>query len=107
LRRYGARLAVPIEAGDTPYEFSAALAGRIAGLAEKGRWLDLLAPAAAAANDLTNLYVRAAYSAHRPGVVDRAQAVQSWQRLRWRLWLTYLRLRLDYFEKKLKNRRDA
>jgi hypothetical protein len=95
LRRYGGRLAVPTEAGDTPYEFSAALAGRITGLAEKGRWLELLAPAAGAAGDLTDLYVRAAYSAHRPGAADRAQAVQSWQRLRWRLWLTHVRLMIS------------
>jgi hypothetical protein len=101
LRRYGRRLAVPTEAGDTPYEFSAALAGRITGLAERGRWLELLAPAAIAAGDLTNLYVRAAYSAHRPGLADRAQAVQSWQRLRWRFWLAYTYLEWERLKLKV------
>jgi transglutaminase-like putative cysteine protease len=101
LRRFGGWLAVPLEAGGTPYEFSHALARRITGLAEKGRWLELLAPATAAAADLTNLYVRAAYSAHRPGAVDRAQAVQSWQRLHWRFWLAYVYLEWERLKLKV------
>jgi transglutaminase-like putative cysteine protease len=89
LRRYGRRLAVPTGAGDTPYEFRAALAGRLAHLAQGRRWARLLAPAAPEVAGLTDLYVQAAYSAHPPGPTDRQQAVQTWRRLRLRLWLAW------------------
>lgn len=90
LRRNGHTLAVLSKAGDTPYEFSAALAECMADLATtRRRWGVLLAPAAQEVNWLADLYVHLAYSAYPPSAADRTQAVQIWQRLRWRLWLAW------------------
>lgn len=87
LRRRGRRLAVPVRVADTPYEFAARFADRVAALAEEGYSGRLLAPAAKEAYRLTDLYVQTNYSRHAPGVSDRAQAIRTWLRLRWRLWL--------------------
>ena len=38
---------------------------------------------------LTDLYVRALYSPHHPGEVEKARAIKTWYRLRRRLWLTW------------------
>jgi transglutaminase-like putative cysteine protease len=101
LRRNGHTLAVLNEAGDTPYEFSASLAKRLTDLAQTGRWKGILTPAVREAQGLADLYVRLTYSAHRPDAADRIQAVQIWQRLRWRLWLAYMRLTLKHLRLKV------
>lgn len=87
LQRRGRRLAVPVRAADTPYEFAALFADRVAALAQDGYSGQLLAPAAREAQRLADLYVQVNYSARMPDVTDRTQAIQTWLRLHWRLWL--------------------
>jgi transglutaminase-like putative cysteine protease len=87
LYRHGQWLDVPVGAGDTPYEFSTSLAGRVAESAQKRRWGAVLTPVGQEALYLTDLYVRVCYSPHLPDATDRAKAIQTWRRLRRRLWL--------------------
>ncbi len=94
LQSRGRRLAVPVRLSDTPYEFAARFAERVAVLAQEGYSGRLLAPAAQEANWLTDLYVQINYSTREPGVGDRTQAIHTWLRLRWRLWLGRLLQRL-------------
>lgn len=89
LLRAGSRLIGPAEAGDTPYEFSLALGDSLNRLAAQPRWHKWLAPADAEISQLTALYIRTAYSPHPPTPAEGSQALQSWQRLRWRLWLAW------------------
>jgi transglutaminase-like putative cysteine protease len=90
LQGYGSRLALPVAAGATPFEFSDALAGRIAALAQGSRWADLLAAAPADVERLAGLYVGAVYSAHKSGEAEQSQAIQIWRRLNWRLGMAWL-----------------
>jgi transglutaminase-like putative cysteine protease len=108
LRRYGRRLKVPMQAGDTPHEFGAALAGWMESLVpsrsvdqprsevQPGKVPRRARPArvgvamAAGAEELTwltGLYARASYSPRSPDAAEQAQAVRVWGRLRWRLLL--------------------
>ena len=94
-----------MQAGDTPHEFGAALAGWMEGLADDGsggRSLQrprragqgrVAAAVAAGAEELawlTALYARANYSPRAPDTAEQARAVQVWGRLRWRLLLAQL-----------------
>jgi hypothetical protein len=90
LRRYGRGLAVPMKAGDTPYEFFASLAEWVARLAQERRWGSMLSPAAREARRLIEFYVRASYGPHSPSALDRSRAIEAWKRVRWRLWLARL-----------------
>jgi hypothetical protein len=76
-----------MRAGDTPYEFAASFAARVAEMGQSGHWRGLLAPAAQEACGVIDLYVQASYGARLPDSADRAQAVRMWRRLRRRLWL--------------------
>jgi len=86
----GQRLALPQWAGETPYEFAAALARRVDALAQNRRWGRALLPIPQEADFLIDLYVQTSYSVHAPNNTDQLQAIQSWQRLRRRLWLARL-----------------
>jgi transglutaminase-like putative cysteine protease len=90
LRRHGRRLAVPMQAGDTPYEFATAFAGWVAHLPQKGRWGKMWLLASQEARHLTDLYVRVSYASRLPDVAEQARAVKAWQRLRWRLWVAWM-----------------
>lgn len=90
LQQYGPPLAVPRRAADTPYEFAASLAERVKGLARRGRWKKLLAPAVRELRRLTDIYVQGSYSPRLPDAADQSRAIQTWQKLRWRLWLARL-----------------
>jgi len=90
LYRHGRRLAVPVRAGDTPYELAASLAGRVADLAQERHWDAVFGPAAQELCWLTDLYVRGIYSPHLPDAAVQAQAIQTWQRLHRRLWLAWV-----------------
>ncbi|GIK43075.1 MAG: hypothetical protein BroJett011_69080 [Chloroflexota bacterium] len=92
LQRFGSWLALPVAAGATPFEFSDALAGRIATLARGSRWADLLAATPADIERLAGLYVDAVYSVHAFGEAEQSQAIQIWRRLWWRLGLVLVRL---------------
>lgn len=95
LVRYGRWLAVPVWAGETPYEFSDLLVGRVDEQAGLGRWRKWLAPVTPEVYRLTDLYVQMAYSAHPPDSGHQTQAIRSWRRLRWRLGLAWLRFKLE------------
>jgi hypothetical protein len=92
--RLGRRLLVSTEAGDTPHEFSAATAERIAVLVQarqSGQELDSTLHRIA---ELTDLYVRGRYSLSRPNAREKRKAIHSWQRLRrflWRAWIWHKR----------------
>lgn len=117
LRRYGGRLKVPMQVGDTPHEFGRAFAGWLKGLApkwgadqgrpvEQGRSRErpgrrpqragqgrMAAAAAAGAEELVwliGLYARASYSPRSPNAAEQLRAVRAWRRLRWRLLLAQL-----------------
>jgi hypothetical protein len=100
LQRYGRRLAVSTWIGETPYEFSAALAGHVADLTQVRRWAGILAPMAQEIYWLTDLYVRVAYSTHLPSAEDQLQAILIWRRLRWHLWLMWVWQRLGESQRK-------
>jgi len=87
LRRHGRRLAVPMQPGDTPYEFVALLAEYVGDMARSKRWMSILLPADQEARWLAELYVRTCYAPHSPGAAVQAQAIRVWRKLRWRLWL--------------------
>jgi len=90
LVRQGQRLGAPLLAGDTPYEFAAALTGRVTDLAQGKSWQRTLEPAAAEAGSLVDLYVKVCYSPFSPDKADSAQAIQTWKRLRRRLLLVWV-----------------
>jgi transglutaminase-like putative cysteine protease len=90
LRRHGPRLAIPMRAADTPYEFAALFTGRLEGLAQRKRWGKVFAPAVQELHRLIELYVLASYSPRLPDAADRTQAIQTWRKLRWRLWLAWV-----------------
>jgi transglutaminase-like putative cysteine protease len=89
LRRHGRRLAVPGWQGETPYEFVEALIGQVERLAQQKRWRVLLVPVSREVRWLADLYVRTSYSPHPPDAADQNRAIQTWQRLRRRLWLAW------------------
>jgi transglutaminase-like putative cysteine protease len=90
LRRRGRWLAVPVRVADTPYEFAALFADRIAALVRHEYSGQVLTPAAQEARSLTELYVQSSYSARVLDVADRSRAIRTWLRLLWRLWLARL-----------------
>jgi transglutaminase-like putative cysteine protease len=90
LQRRGRRLAVPVRVTDTPYEFVTSFANRIAALVRDEYSGQVLASAAEEARRLTELYVQISYSSRVPDVADRSQAMRTWLRLRWRLWLAWV-----------------
>ena len=87
LWRHGQRLAVPMQAGDTPYEFAEAFAEWSKKQAQEKRWGVVLADAISEVHHLVDLYVKVAYTAHPVGSLGRWHAFQSWRKLRWRLGL--------------------
>jgi transglutaminase-like putative cysteine protease len=82
----GRKLAHPTNRGDTPYEFAASLKDTISNTAESNRWGDSLTPASQEIHHLTDIYSRSIYSTHTPIDNDRNRAIQTWYRLRWRLF---------------------
>jgi hypothetical protein len=75
LRRQAHRLVGPTWPGQTPYEFSAALA----------RQMTAETPMVQEVDWLTGLYVRACYSHHLPTRRDQLKAIATWRRLQLRL----------------------
>ncbi len=90
LYRYGQRLAVPAGVGTTPYEFAADLVGRVAELAQDKRFGVVLASTVQEVRWLTDLYVRGLYSRYGLSAAEKAQAIETWQRLRRQLWLAWV-----------------
>jgi len=90
LQRQGRRIAVPPGVGDTPYEYAAGLAQRLADLAHGRRWAAAVASTDHELGWLIDLYVRGLYSPRDPDSAEQAQAIRAWRRLRWRLRLAWL-----------------
>ena len=90
LLRYGNRLAVPMQSGDTPYQFLQAFGQRLTDLAlNKGHQTTLVA----LQTDLMwliDFFVQVYYSPHVSGDTDRTQVLKRWRRLRRRLWFVRL-----------------
>jgi transglutaminase-like putative cysteine protease len=89
LRRYGQRLAVPTQDGDTPYEFAASFAKHATDLAQGRCWSVTLAPAVRETRWLVTLYVQASFTPYPPNADDRRKAIHTWRRLRRRLWAAW------------------
>jgi hypothetical protein len=87
LQRQAHRLVLPEWAGQTPNEFATTLSTHIEMLADTSRWRTSLTPAPHEIQWLTNLYVRNVYGKHPPDPTDHRTAIQTWNKLRWRLWL--------------------
>jgi transglutaminase-like putative cysteine protease len=94
LQRYGRRLAVQMQEGDTPYEFARSWATWTVELRWQRPWRRVLHFDAREirkdVHQLTDLYVRTRYSPRAPDDSDRMCVVRIWQRLRGRLWLVWL-----------------
>ncbi|MCL5996683.1 MAG: DUF3488 and transglutaminase-like domain-containing protein, partial [Chloroflexi bacterium] len=86
----GKRLAVPMRAGDTPFEYAQSLQQRVRQLAPDQQRRTIVDASTRELSQLTELYVRTSYSPYMPDDIDRWQALQLWQRLRLRLWLVWL-----------------
>jgi transglutaminase-like putative cysteine protease len=87
VRRHGRHLAVPMRAGDTPYEFAKSFAGWAAAQAREKRWGELMAGVVFEVRRLVDLYVEANYTSHAMRAIDFWHALEAWKKLRWRLWL--------------------
>jgi transglutaminase-like putative cysteine protease len=90
LYQFRTRLNSHARSGDTPYQVAAMLGRELEALSEDAAWHRFMPRAIQDVRTLTELYVRAAYSAHAPDSTQRATAIQIWSRLRWRLWLAWL-----------------
>lgn len=90
LYRRGKVLAGPVQAGNTPYEFGAICQRRLEGLARGGLFSQVLVSSVPEFHQLIDLYVHTSYSPHSPRKVDQDNAIRLWNRLRWRLWLSWL-----------------
>ncbi len=91
LWRFGRWMAVPVESGDTPYEFAGALSGWMADWARGMRRGGEVSSAVQDTRLLVSLYVWASYSPRPLDDSDRTRAVQAWRRLRRWLWRTWVR----------------
>jgi hypothetical protein len=81
---------VPATAGSTPYEFATLFSERLIELGHNKNREQVLLPAAREVHQIADLYAQAIYSQHAPCTSQQQQAIQIWQRLRWRLWLAKL-----------------
>ncbi len=90
LREWGDRLEVLMYEGDTPYEFAANFAKRVRRMAARQPRPQRGLVALEEIDGLVSAYVRATYAPAVPTEEDQALLVQTWHRLRWRLWLLYL-----------------
>lgn len=86
LQRHGNRLAIPLRPGDTPFEFATAFTTSVGQLAAGRQALQPILPYT---EQLTRLYVQAAYSHHPPASPEKRQALQIWRDMQWRLWLLW------------------
>lgn len=90
------RLQAGLPASYTPHEAAQALQVRLHKLASAGVWQRLLSPLHAELERWLFAYTRSIYGPPPlPPDVPR-QALESWRRLRWRLWLARLRLPLKW-----------
>ena len=84
------RTATTQQVGETPYEFSSTLTARVNVQAQRKILSNFLRPVQREVERLVQLYARAIYSLHPPRREELDQAIKTWHRLRWRLWLANL-----------------
>ena len=87
LLRQGRRLPFTILPSQTPYEISSGLADQVGKLVQDDPFDKIIKPGIREIAHLVELYVHSIYSPAPPGPADQRDAVQAWNRLRWRLWL--------------------
>jgi transglutaminase-like putative cysteine protease len=87
LWRHGRWLAIPLPLGATPYELSTAWHKALKTPAVSNRWQWLITPISTDVGELVQLYVQAAYSKAAITSSQQQQAILTWQRLQWRLWI--------------------
>jgi hypothetical protein len=98
LVRQGQRLAVPVQASNTPAEFAAAFERRLAELQRNARRPDQIEPDGAEARQIAEAYAAAIYSSHPPPNDRRGLWIRLSQRLHRRLWwIRYARPGLGKF----------
>ncbi len=85
--RLGRNLTGPSSAGETASEFAEALEAKLYLLSQRGYLRKIFALAPAELDLLTDLYLRATYTAHMPQKSEVLLALRAWRGLRWRLWL--------------------
>jgi transglutaminase-like putative cysteine protease len=90
LMRHGRRLAVPMQPGDTPYEFTNSLSEQMICTADSKQWGALVTPGVKELRSLADLYVQTCYGRYLPDAAARREAIRTWQRLRRRLWLVWI-----------------
>jgi len=89
LYRYGARLGIPAQAGDTPCEFAAILEKQMLSLSQSSRWPMDFKHIVVELRVLTNFYVRATFSPQPLTHPEKKQLLRIWYRLQGVLWLTW------------------
>jgi len=87
MRRYGARLLVALEAGDTPYEYAAILSLRIQELASQGLNQGFVLSTSRLVQSITDQIVRISYRPVQPESMPTFYLQHQWRVLRWRLRL--------------------
>lgn len=87
LLRQGRRLPFPLLPSQTPYEVSTGMGAQLDRLVEGSPFHQVLHPGSDEIADLTEVYVQTIYSPTPPGSAHQHAAIQTWGRLRWRLWL--------------------
>ena len=85
---HGKQLAVPDQTEVTPFEFGCAFRDHLADLSRGKAWNKDMAPYGRELDRLIKIYVQAVYGSEPPGAMEQAGALQTWARLRIRLWLT-------------------
>jgi hypothetical protein len=90
LYRQGTRLDEEITPAYTPFEFGRRVAIQIARLAQGKRFGRLLAPAAKEVDQLAEMFASTVYSPRQARGEEQQRAIETWKRLRWRLWLARL-----------------
>jgi transglutaminase-like putative cysteine protease len=90
LKLHGEKLAIGRQSGDTPYEFGARLGASFNDLTSRVIFQSLLSPASREIEKLVQLCAQAFYSPHPLSSTGHLEAVKTWVRLSWRLWVLRL-----------------
>ncbi len=90
LKRYGILLNVPMDGGETPYEFAASLARRIPEITGSGRLTNAGVDAIAETQSIISRIVLASYKPLDTKAEALVGIVSQWRSLRWRLRLLWM-----------------
>jgi transglutaminase-like putative cysteine protease len=101
MRRYGARLAVAMTPGDTPYEFTASLGSRLQELSFYKKKPGLAANLPADVDTITDEIVQASYHPLPPQGKATKTLYSQWRILRWRLSMMWFMMHYKYLHDRL------